>query len=467
MKATISSLLYLQAIAGVSYAAALPQENDKIILHPVPRPSDAVTGLSSLLEVRQAEESAAPLILKPEAPVVPSKDVFLGYAASDITALVNLALKRPAVVLEDIAGLSSVECSGSDISVTFSDTAALKAASAAWPAAEDFIMITYAPDNGCNTADQRGWWNVSALTFDEAALVGKVAAVRSALDEESEDADVEFDTAAAAASRRDITASVSVDLGAPLIDTDNFKLAVDQALFESSVRIKGSFRFNFLKFKPSRATLDIDYSGSVNLNISATVMAEYNTELLNIKPQSFSVSPFSIPGIIDVGPRAEFGVGIEFGASGSLTAGVDVHSEINNGQTHFDLLDSSKTTSSGWEPETSVSSNIKGEVSLQVNPYIDLIVAMGVNLFNGALDLSAALEAKPTIVNVFSASLDLAFTSQSGITFTQPEPDTCPNGAWFASKFNMDIDAYIGTLYRKTLFNVNAPIYETQCWSFV
>ncbi|KAH7132748.1 hypothetical protein EDB81DRAFT_904703 [Dactylonectria macrodidyma] len=433
MKATISSLLCLRAIAGVTSAAALPQDTNKIILHPVPRPSH--------------------------------KDIFLGYAASDITASVNLAVKRPAVVLEDVAGLSSVECSGSGISMTFTDADALKSASAAWPAAEDFIMITYAPESGCNTPDQRGFWNVGDLTFDEAALVAKVTATRSALDKESEDAAVEFDTAAPA-SKRDISASVSVDLAAPLLETDNFKLAVDQAMFQSNIRIKGSFRFNFLKFKPSRATLDVDYSGSVSLNMSATVKAAYDSELLNIKPQSFSVSPFTIPGIIDVGPRAEFGVGVEFGASGSLTAGVGVHSEIANGQTHFDLLDSAQTTSSGWKPKTSVSSNINAQVSLQVNPYIDLILAMGVNLFNGALDLSAGLEAKPTIVNVFSASLDLAFTSQSGITFTQPAPDTCPNGAWFASKFNMDIDAFIGTLYRKTLFNVNAPIFETQCWRF-
>ncbi|KAH7347708.1 hypothetical protein B0T11DRAFT_322375 [Plectosphaerella cucumerina] len=514
------SLLSIAAIAGLSSAAALPAvEDSKAVLRPVHRPDGLKTSLLTGLDARQAADPkpspptvlkpirrpgqkesllndlkarqtdaapAAPVVLKPisrpqalrsglasvaaanlearQDTLTPAKEILLGYAAGDMTAVVDAALKQPAVALEEVDGIATVKCTDADISVTFSDDAALKAASAAWPAS-DFIIVTYSPEGGCNTADERGWYAVTGLTFDDASLTAVAAGKRSTLDEQSEDAVVEFDTTPAAA-RRDLSASVGGEISGTVIDTENLKIVLDEARFESNIRLKGGFRFNFLKFKPSKMYIDVDYSGLVNLNVSAHVAASFSSDLYNYTPLSASVSAFTIPGILDVGPIAEFGVGIEFAAEGSLDASLGLHSEIANGQVHLDLLDSGKTTSSGWTPETTVASDVSAEVSLQLNPYLDLNLALGVKVFKGAIDLTAGVEVKPQVINAFSADLNFAYASESGVTFTHPDAATCPNGAWFASTFNMDVTAYIGTIYTKTLFNVNKPIYQSQCWNF-
>ncbi|EUC41202.1 hypothetical protein COCMIDRAFT_40603 [Bipolaris oryzae ATCC 44560] len=422
-----------------------------VILKPIPRPQVLKTGLATSLQARQEA-------------LVPAKKIILGYAAAGMAALVDVAMKQPAVALEEVAGITSVKCTSAAVSMKFSNAAAVKAASTAWPKS-NFIIITYSPDGGCNTADERGFYTVSALKFDEASLTATASAVRSALDKQSEDAVVEFDTTTAPA-KRDFQSSIGGEINGTLVDTKNLKIVVDKAKYESNIRIKGGFRFNFLKFKPSKMYLDVDYSGLVNLNISTTVAASFSSKLYNYEPLSASVSAFSIPGILDVGPIAQFALGVEFAASGTVNATLGLQSEIVNGQVHLDLLDSNKSSTSGWKPKTTVSSDVSAEVSLQLNPYLDLNLALGIRVFKGVIDLTTGFEVKPQVINAFSADLDFAYASTSGITFTKPAAATCPNGAWFASTFNMDVIAYVGTLYSKTLFNVNAPIFQSKCWNF-
>ncbi|KAM0278792.1 hypothetical protein ACHAQH_004983 [Verticillium albo-atrum] len=498
MKATSSLLLSITALAGLvgtSSGAVLPTEPEKVVLRPVRRPAGLKSSLTQGLDARQAANvpalpeltgtPPAPIVLKPiprpqilqsslatglklkarQDTLTPAKAIVLGYAADDMTALVDAALKQPAVALEEVDGIASVKCKNAAIDIKFSDAASLKAATSAWPKS-DFIIVTYSPEGGCNTADERGWYTVSELTFDEATLVATATSERSALDEQSEEAVVNFDTTPAAAAKRDITASVSTELSGKLIDTENLKIAIDEAHFESNIHIAGSFSFNFLKFKPSKMTMDVDYSGLVGLNLSTHVGASYSTDVYNFEPFAASVSAFSIPGILDVGPIASFGLGVEFAAEGSLDATLGLHSEIPSGKVHLDLVDSDKSTTSGWEPVTSVSTDVSAEVSLQLNPYLDLNLAMGIRAFKGAIDLTAGVDVKPQVINAFSADLNFEYTSQSGFAFTHPKDVTCPNGAWFASTFNFDVVAYIGTLFSKTLYNYNHPIYQSQCWNF-
>lgn len=515
MKTTNSFLISIAALAGVTSVVALPTDGDNDILRPAHRLYETELSSLNIIDARQVPGQAPPTILKPihrpglkpgrlnslqsrqmdgqtGPPVVlkpiprpqalksglitslkprqdtltPAKEIVLGYAAEGMTALVDAAMKRPTVVLEEVTGIASVKCTDTAVSMTFSDSASIKAASAAWPTS-DFIIITYSPDGGCNTADERGFYTISGLTFDETSSTATASGNRSALDEQTEDAVVEFDTTATPAAKRDVQASIGGEIHGTLIDTESLKIVVDQASFESNIRIKGGFRFNFLKFKPSKMYLDVDYSGLVNVNVSTTVSASFSSDIYNYEPLSASVSAFTIPGILDVGPIAQFGLGVEFAASGTVDASLGLRSEIVNGQVHLDLLESDKSSTSGWKPETSVSSDISAEVSLQLNPYVDLNLALGIKVFKGVIDLTTGFDVKPQIINAFSADLNFAYASDSGITFTKPDTATCPNGAWFASTFNMDVIAYVGSIYSKTLYNANAPIFQSQCWNFV
>jgi hypothetical protein len=144
---------------------------------------------------------------------------------------------------------------------------------------------------------------------------------------------------------------------------------------------------------------------------------------------------------------------------------LNVAGGIESGKVHLDLLDSTKTATSGWTPSAEVASDVDALVTLQLNPFIELTLAVGIKAFNGILDLSAGFDVQPKIINAFSVNGDVALSSASGIKLNPPATGECNNGAWFGSTLDMDIDAFISPFYRKTLFEVNQPIYKSQCWT--
>ncbi|KAL5610813.1 hypothetical protein FOBRF1_006930 [Fusarium oxysporum] len=463
MKLINTALLGVHTLTRLVYAAAVPDADGNnlfgsaarrglaskppAILKPLPHFSLAPARLQSLKDDKAAL----------------SHDISLGYGAEDMTASIDVSFTRPAVVLEDLSGLGSVKCSGSEIALTFTDSAVFEAASTTWPKS-DFVIVTYSPDGACNGPDERGFYTVSSKDLDAEALTIHLEAKASSLEEQSKGSTINFQTGLVP-SKRDISATISADLAGTLVDTDYLTLVAEQALFESTIRLKGRLDLDILAWKAEAVELDIDYSALVNLNLSASVEGEFSTDLLDYNPLAVSVSAFSIPGIIDVGPIAEFALGIEFGAGGTLNATLDVAGAIESGKVHLDLLDSTKTATSGWTPSVKVASDVDALAALQLSPFIELTLAVGIQAFNGMLDISAGFDVQPKIINAFSVNEDVAFDSASGIKSNPPAAGECNNGAWFASTFDMDIDAFISPFYRKTLFEVNQPIYKSQCWT--
>ncbi|KAH7345967.1 hypothetical protein BKA66DRAFT_576771 [Pyrenochaeta sp. MPI-SDFR-AT-0127] len=191
-----------------------------------------------------------------------------------------------------------------------------------------------------------------------------------------------------------------------LINTESRNTVVNQARFETNIRMKGGFCFSFLKFKQSKMYPDVHYFSLANLDVSTTVTASYSSDIYNYGPLSGSVSAFTIPGILDVGRIAQFDLGVEFAASGTLNATLGLYSEIR--------------------PDTSVSSNVSTEVPLQLNPCPYLSLAPDIRVFKDVIDLTTGIEVKSHVIKAFSADLNFAYTSSSGITFTKPDTATCP-----------------------------------------
>ncbi|RBQ75740.1 hypothetical protein VDGD_09846 [Verticillium dahliae] len=495
MKAGSSLLLSVGALAGLvgtSSGAAVPAD-PRAILKPVPKrpgiePNHgqgiAVRAAADVPSVPELAEKPAPVILSPipranilssklgnglklktrQESVTPVKDLVLGYAGSEMTALVDIALKQPAVALEEVDGVSSVKCQDSSVTINFNDLASLQAATAAWP--KELTVLTYSPDDGCNPSDERGWFALSDLVFDNAKLVATASSKRTSLNDEGAQATVNFDTNPAPDAKRDLKSLITPDIAGTLANLPDLKINIDEARFESKVQIAGSFGFNFLDLKASSMSLDIDYSSLIALNLSAHVGAAYSTDVFDFEPFTASISAFSIPGILDVGPIVSFGIGVEFAAEGTVDASLGLHSEIPAGKIHLNLANSDKSSTSGWEPVTTMSSDLNAEVSLQLNPYLDLNLAVGVQAFKRAIDLTAGVDLKPQVVNAWSADANFEYTSKSGIALARPEGVTCPNGAWFASTFKFDIVAYIANIYSKVLYEYDHPLYKSSCWNF-
>lgn len=456
MKFTLSTLLAFQALAGSSLSAALPPSREASIL-----PS------KTILRPVQRRQNSVPAVPLGPAKFTPKTNVTLPYEGiNDTNALVRAMMKHPAILLETIDTISDVQCSDTGVVLKFSSTEDYKTCLGAWPA-NDFIMVTNHA-NGCDGENERGIFVVQGYTFDDATLTLTAAATRAAIRDQMDDAVIDFQHTGTATTKRGLSGSISADLsGSTLIATDPLTIVANEAKLESAISLAGHVHYSFWQFKVTEFYIDLDYSSALNLNVSAAVNAEYSTDLYNYNPLAVSVSAFTIPGIIDVGPMVEFALGIEFAAAGAVKASVDFVSTITDANVHLDFLDASKTSSTGWTPQNNVTTDIDAQVELQLNPYADLKVALGVNLFNGMLDMSAGVEAKPTVINAFAVDLDFTYNSASGVTFAKPAADQCVNGAWFASTFHFGVEAFVTQFYTKTLYEVDLPIYESQCWNFV
>lgn len=434
-------------MVGCGLSAALPS---KTILRPVQKRQDSV-----------------PAIPLGPAKFTPKTNVTLPYEGLNATnALVRAMMKQPAIMLENIETITDVQCSDTGVVLKFSATEDYNTCLGAWPA-KDFIIVTN-HNGACDGEHERGIYVVEGYTFDNATLTLTASSSRAEIRDQLNDAVIDFQHTGTATTKRDLSSTISADLsGSTLIATGPLTIVANEAKLESTVTLAGHVHYDFWKFKVDEFYIDVDYSSALNLNISAAVNAEYTTDLYNYNPLSVSVSAFTIPGIIDVGPMVDFGLGIEFAASGSVKASVDVVTTISDANVHLDFLDASMTSTTGWKPETTVSTDIDAQVELQLNPFADLTVALGVKLFNGLLDMSAGVEAKPTIVNAFAVDVDFTYTSSSGVTFTKPTGDQCINGAWFASTFQFGVEAFVTQFYTKSLYEVEIPIYTSQCWNFV
>ncbi|KAK2043401.1 hypothetical protein LZ31DRAFT_621649 [Colletotrichum somersetense] len=455
MKLTLSTLLALQAVIGSAFSAALASKKQpivlsKTILRPVQRRRDCV--------------SAVPL---EPAKLIPNVNVTLPYGVLNGTnAMVRAMMKQPAILLEDIETITNVQCSDTGVVLRFEDAEDYNTCLGAWPS-KDFIIVTN-HDDGCDNQDERGIYVVQGYISDDATLTIKATTTRAEMRDLIDEAVIDFQHTGTATTKRDLSGTITADLsGSTLIATAPLTIVANEARLENTVSLSGHVHYNLAKLEVNEFYIDLDYSSALALNVSAAVKGNFTSKLYSYNPLSVSVSAFSIPGVIDVGPMVDFGLGIDFAASGSVNASVDVTTTISEANVHLDFLDSNRTSSTGWNPQTNVNTDVDAQVQLQLNPFADLTVGLGVKLFKGLLDMSAGLRSKPTVINAFSVDVDFSYNRESGVTFAKPTGDRCINGAWFASTFHFGVDAFVTQFYKKSLYAVDLPIYQSQCWNFV
>ncbi|RAH46324.1 uncharacterized protein BO95DRAFT_361744 [Aspergillus brunneoviolaceus CBS 621.78] len=398
--------------------------------------------------------------------IAPEKDITLYYQAASqplTAATVDAQMKLPTVVLEEITTISSVSCSADAVEVVFSSTADYQRSVSAWPSSS-FILLTNHLGN-CDAENERGVYLVDSSTVGSANNTITAQTTRSSFRDQAQSISVLFSASAVASRKRDWTISVSDEWSGELIDTKDLAIDVQDVSLSTTLDLSGGMELDVTNSTATSLYLELDLALLAQLNVSAQATAAYSTDLWSYTYDALSVSAFEITGILSVGPSLTLGVGVEFGVTGEANITAALSTQITSGTIYLDLLHSGASTSSGWTPTQTASATLSGEVDAQLNPFADVELAVGVNVLDGLLEVSAGVEARAEVVNSFSVAGAADVSSTTGVTAVTGT-GACSNGYWFTSDFVFDVDAFVTGLYSVTLYTVTLPIFATDCLAF-
>ena len=117
----------------------------------------------------------------------------------------------------------------------------------------------------------------------------------------------------------------------------------------------------------------------MNLDFNVALIADYKVDKTYEKElAAIPLSPFTIAGVITVGPELTFGVGVDLGfeASGGVLAGIDVAwNGLNIG---VDLISPSSSVFSGFSPSSVTKTlQLSGQIAITGEAYVTIGLDFG------------------------------------------------------------------------------------------
>lgn len=299
--------------------------------------------------------------------------------------------------------LSSIKCADDLMTLGFKDDATFAYAQKVWDWVNgadnhSFIMVAGAGDCGWN--EHRQPFNISTITYDEAAnvaslkakaedwktiahsydlYVGSVPITDSELGSRDIDHDVSLNIARSFPfniqhTSNGITSGLECSNKCGLTGKFNLQLHVSQKNFFPT---GASLR---LSPRGVAATAELTLSESGDLTKSFT----FKKEVLSIP-----INSITLPGkIVNIGPNLDIILGLEIGAlsgSASISGGATVSLQ-DSAIVEFDLLNPAKNKFSGWTPSlkpipVTVDAKISGAIKVFVQPTLNLVAeALGTSL---------------------------------------------------------------------------------------
>ncbi|KAF9881521.1 isoamyl alcohol [Colletotrichum karsti] len=419
--------------------------------------------------------------------LVPAKNVSLYYSAADSeeqgSINMTLALNNPAVVLEQVDAVKSVVCGDDELTVSFSALEAFDEAVKDWSESEEgFILITNHLGN-CDAEFERGFFLATGLKSNKDDLSITVAASKEELTNIAGQCEMSFSSLPAATLSKRLTLDPSVSLSFAEGLADNtvlysdgqyINVTADEAWFSSKITFSGYLKYNFWGFKLEALYFDLDTTFDSAVGISVDVTAAYSHQL-KYAPDELAYSLVSVPGVVQLGPGVAFAVGLDFDVSAAVgvTAGLSV--ALPDGNVHLDLLDSSKSVATGWEPKYSSYANITEAADVRVDASADVTVQLAIKLLGGLVDLSSGLTATPGFDNRFKlrGEQNLGLSGNFTAPPTQASAEVpkdgliCAekNGVELATDFYFNLTAFATKFWSAELYHTRVPLWDL-CYSF-
>ncbi|KAH6988145.1 hypothetical protein BKA56DRAFT_653807 [Ilyonectria sp. MPI-CAGE-AT-0026] len=458
------ALHYTGLVALLASTAIAGSIQDVITLKPIPKPK----GLQA-----RADDSA----------VAPSKSIALDYGNdTDPLVHVDLDMKRPTVLLEDVASIDNVTCSDGSISVSFTSGDDFQAAVATWSKETDLVFFTNHLGS-CDTESERGVFLVNWSSSDKETLTVVVSAEKKDVASTATNTAITFEAVPVAKKRQTvarrgldergitvnekgltIAGTIGLPRNTPIYSFPPYlEVTADSAEVTASVTFSGFLDYDVLGGKLKQLYVDIDSSIDAEVGVTVAVTAEYR-DSFTYSPGELSYSIIDVPGIITLGPELLFAIGLDIDVAAGVTVTGSAGAGLKNGIIHLDFLDNTKTSFTPWKPVYNAKLDLSERALAKADTWIDVTFQLVVNALGGVLDLSAGLTARPRFNNEF------AFTASQTIgadgTVTQPNDLDCAQGLSIKSDFSFTLFAFVTSLWSKTLYNVYTPIAE-ECYTWL
>ncbi|KAF4455791.1 hypothetical protein F53441_1990 [Fusarium austroafricanum] len=405
----------------------------------------------------------------------------------------DLVMNHPAVVLDYIDAIVSVECSAGSVKVQFGKSAAFEKAVDSWLDDEAFILITNNMGN-CKTEIGQAFYLVNGFTTDRGSKSITCHAAEQQLADIAETCEMSFTSIPATklTKRLTLNPSLSLNFGTGLErDTVLFKedpwvtIKAEKAEFSSTVSFSGRAKYNFWRFKMEDLYFDLDTHFSADVGLSAEVVAAWSRSIL-YDPDTLTYTLVEVPGILSLGPGVAFAVGVDIDTSAAVAVRAGAGIAIPAGNVHLDFLDSNKNAATGWEPQYTSYANISESVEVGLNASASVTVQLTFKLLGGLVDLSSGLTATPEFVNKFTLDAEQsahASSQGSGVNLLNgdlsavPAPASTPGsavsvvepakqcGVSFKSDFIFDLDGFATKWWKANLYHVEVPITDI-CYDF-
>ncbi|GKT44221.1 uncharacterized protein ColSpa_04402 [Colletotrichum spaethianum] len=419
-------------------------------------------------------------ILRPEcdkkdpANLVPSNNVTLSYGAADSSLVsVVLAMKYPSVVLEEVAAVAAVVCAGASITVTFNETAAFEQTSQQWQALDDFVMITNHLGN-CDAANERGFFMVDTITWDEASLKVVANAHKSDVANTATSTEISFSNVPVQnPAKRDIstdenglhiTNTLALPSATTLFTYDPYvAITADEASLTSNMTFSGKLKYTVIPPKVEQLELDIDTYFGADLGLTVDVKAPYSGNF-TYDPEDLGYNFVDIPGIIKLGPALGFAIGVELEADGAASITTDFGLTFPDAKIHLDLVNSAATSATGWDPVWTANANISEKAAVGVNPYVDLGVELVFEILGNAISLSSGVTTRSKLVNDFKLSASQE-AGTGGVGIGQDNTG-CQEGFSIKSDFFFSVTGFATQWWSQELYNVEVPVAD-ECYTWL
>ncbi|CAG8976590.1 hypothetical protein HYALB_00002103 [Hymenoscyphus albidus] len=418
-------------------------------------------------------------------PLIPQTNITLDYQSPHddgevvILSQVNAIMKYPSVLLEECP-VTRVDCSEHSVNITFDNVDRYRSATDAWPKS-DFILFTNHLGD-CDVDNERGLYMVNEITFDDETSSVIAATTNYALKDSTKEIEVVI-AKATAATRKRATISKEFDMDFPDAitlgknDTNSDSsipyISVTDPEFGGSIALSGHVKYNMFNSKASVFTFDLDLTLASSANFEFIAGSKTGSQSYNFDPHSISVAAFQIPGIMQVGPRMQFGIGADVGASGQVIVKAELASRLDDGNVHIDFLNPNNTAATGWVPTYTHHANVSNGVDTHVNPRLEFGASIGAK-FLDVIDIFGGIKAKASLTNEFSLK---GFTLVTGSNYNTTTHDnwnttapisndgTCLNGLRYTSAFKLGIYTSVTTFHDREILSFNRP-FGDKCWSW-